>query len=95
MPFSEGANIAVMEKYFGLGQSYEVWTPIDATEAAQLLLDALAKVDQEVAAEMVNSDDYLIEQSLVALEEYQQTGRSISHEAMKQWANGLADGSIG
>jgi hypothetical protein len=93
MLFSEGASISMMEKYFGLGQSYEVWTPIEATEAAQLLLDALATGDQ-VAAEMDDCDERRIEQSLVALEEYRQTGRGISHEAMNQWVSQWGDSSI-
>jgi hypothetical protein len=76
-----------MEKYFGLGQSYEVWTLIEATEAAQLLLDAVATGDR-VAAEMDDCDDRRIEQSLVALEEYRRTGCGISHEVMKrEWAD--------
>jgi putative addiction module CopG family antidote len=37
------------------------------------------------------SEDGMIEQSLVALEEYRRTGRSISHEAMKQWASELGN----
>jgi putative addiction module CopG family antidote len=37
------------------------------------------------------SEEAMIEQSLVALEEYRRTGRSISHEAMKQWASELGN----
>jgi Arc/MetJ-type ribon-helix-helix transcriptional regulator len=37
------------------------------------------------------SEDAMIEQSLVALEEYRRTGRSISHDAMKQWASELGN----
>jgi uncharacterized protein with NRDE domain len=90
--FSEGASIAVMEKYFGLGQFHEVWTSIDATKASQALSKILAEQGhQEATLGIDKCDDMLIEQSLVALGEHQQTGHGISHEAMQQWASELGN----
>jgi putative addiction module CopG family antidote len=37
------------------------------------------------------SEDEMVEQSLMALEAYRKTGRSISHAAMKQWASELGN----
>jgi putative addiction module CopG family antidote len=35
------------------------------------------------------SEDKMIEQSLAALREYRQTGQSIAHADIQQWADGL------
>jgi hypothetical protein len=39
---NESVNLAVIEDYFVSGQTYEVWTPIEAPEAGQALLALLA-----------------------------------------------------
>jgi hypothetical protein len=41
--------------YFESGQTYEVWTPIDAPEAAQVLLDLLAAEDMRKFSSICSS----------------------------------------
>jgi Arc/MetJ-type ribon-helix-helix transcriptional regulator len=60
--------------------------------AAQNGLETMEMGDFDAAgAFQTRSEDEMIQQSLVALEEYRRTGRSISHEAMKQWASELGN----
>jgi hypothetical protein len=60
--------------------------------AAQNGLETMEMGDFDAAgAFQSRSEDEMIQQSLVALEEYRRTGRSISHEAMKQWASELGN----
>jgi hypothetical protein len=60
--------------------------------AAQNGLETVEMGDFDAAgAFQSRSEDEMIQQSLVALEEYRRTGRSISHEAMKQWASELGN----
>jgi Arc/MetJ-type ribon-helix-helix transcriptional regulator len=60
--------------------------------AAQNGLETMEMGDFDAAGVFqTRSEDEMIQQSLVALEEYRRTGRSISHDAMKQWASELGN----
>jgi Arc/MetJ-type ribon-helix-helix transcriptional regulator len=60
--------------------------------AAQNGLETMEIGDFDAAGVFqARSEDEMIQQSLVALEEYRSNGRGISHEAMKQWASELGN----